>query len=181
MVLDYLSETVGPNGNIQAPGIMNQLGKPNLDPLTILIREAVQNSWDARANDNHTVEFDLSGWTLDKSQLDCLKNNLFCKRPKNHFLPLDRVLSESVDVLAVSDRKTIGLGGPTRADIYTGMGARDFVDFVRNVGQPSDKQNSGGTYGYGKAAFYRLSMAQTIVIYTRCFFNGKYQSRLIAH
>ena len=180
MSINFLSETVGPNGNIQAPGIMNQLGRPNLDPLTVLVREAVQNSWDARANDNNTVEFDLSGWTLNKKQLDCLKRNLFGKRPRSQFLPLDLVLSENVDVLAVSDRGTLGLGGPTRADIYTGKGARDFVDFVRNVGQPSDKQNSGGTYGYGKAAFYRLSMAQTIVIYTRCFVNGKYQSRLIA-
>jgi len=179
MALGLYSETVGPNGNIQALGIINQLGRPNLDPLTVLVREAVQNSWDARASDKGIVEFGLAGWTLDKKQLNYLKKNIFAKAPKSIHLPLDRVLGQNLDVLAVCDKGTVGLGGPTRADIYDGKGARDFVDFVRNVGQPSDKQLSGGTYGYGKAAFYRYSKAQTIIVYTRCFFQGKYQSRLI--
>jgi len=181
MQLDLFSESVSPNGNIQAPGIINQLGRPNLDPLTVLVREAVQNSWDARVNDNQTVDFNLSGWLLDDHQLNFLRKIIFSKRPQNSTLPLDRVLSDDVDVLAVYDRGTLGLGGPTRADIITEKnGARDFVDFLRNVGQPSDREHTGGTYGYGKAAFYLLSKAQTIIIYTRCFFKGKYQSRLIA-
>ncbi len=181
MQLELFSESVSPNGNIQAPGIINQLGRPNLDPITILVREAVQNSWDARANNNQTVNFSLSGWSLNDKQLGFLRKAIFLKRPQNHTLPLDRVLSENVDVLAIYDHGTLGLGGPTRADIITGnKEARDFVDFLRNVGQPSDREHTGGTYGYGKAAFYMLSKAQTILVYTRCFFNGRYQSRLMA-
>jgi hypothetical protein len=180
MALDMFSETVGPNGNIQAAGIMNQLGRPNLDPLTILIREAVQNSWDARNPEKNSIEFGISGWTLNKEQLKYLRNTIFNKSPNEKFLPLGWVLNNEVDVLAIHDLGTIGLGGPTRADIYTEKGPRDFVDFVRNIGQPSDKQHAGGTYGYGKAAFYKISTAQTIIIYTRCFYHGKYQNRLIA-
>lgn len=180
MALELFSEPVGPNGNIQAVGIINQLGRPTLDPLVVLVREAVQNSWDARASDKGIVEFGLIGWTLDNEQLEYLKKNIFAKIPESSYLPLGRVLSQKFDVLAIYDRGTVGLGGPTRADIYNGNDARDFVDFVRNVGQPSDKRLSGGTYGYGKAAFYRFSKAKTIIVYTRCIYQGKYQSRLIA-
>ena len=34
-------------GAIKAEGIMNQLGRPTVDRLTVLVREAAQNSWDA--------------------------------------------------------------------------------------------------------------------------------------
>ena len=71
-------------------------------------------------------------------------------------------------LLAISDRGTIGLGGPTRADVASGPGVpRDFVDFLRNVGLPPDKPMTGGTYGYGKAAAYIASRARTIVVHTR--------------
>ncbi len=84
MQLELFSESVSPNGNIQAPGIINQLGRPNLDPITILVREAVQNSWDARANNNQTVNFSLSGWSLNDKQLGFLRKAIFLKRPQNH-------------------------------------------------------------------------------------------------
>ena len=45
---------------------------------------------------------------------------------------------------------------------------RDFVDFVRNIGQPPDKDFGGGSFGYGKAAFYIASAARTILIDTLC-------------
>ena len=45
---------------------------------------------------------------------------------------------------------------------------RDFVDFVRNIGQPPDKDLGGGSFGYGKAAFYIASRARTILVDTLC-------------
>lgn len=42
------SQTFPPEGASAAEGIRNQLGRPELDLLTILVRESAQNSWDAR-------------------------------------------------------------------------------------------------------------------------------------
>ena len=173
------SEPYSPTGNVTSEGVLNQLGRPKLDIFTVLVREAVQNSWDARASTDGSIRFGISVWTIDKKQREGLRL-FFQDVPPG--LYLDQVLDEDQDVLLLSiyDRGTVGLGGPTRADQGVGSDqAYDFVDFLRNVGQPPDKKLSGGTYGYGKAAFYRASRAHTILVHTRCMWLGRMQSRFI--
>ena len=46
--LDLYSEPFSPNGNVTSEGVLNQLGRPDLDIHSLLVRETVQNSWDAR-------------------------------------------------------------------------------------------------------------------------------------
>jgi len=177
------SETVSPTGNIASQGIINQLGRPSLDLLAILIREAVQNSWDARISDKEPVRFSIDGYRLSNKQHKFLRDIVFSNCPPITSLSLEENLNSGrpITVLSISDRGTIGLGGPTRADIPTGEGEpRDFVDFLRNIGQPPEKTLSGGTYGYGKAAYYRASEVRTIYVYTRCMSKGNVESRFIA-
>lgn len=176
------SEQVTPTGNVTSKGIINQLGRPSLDLLAVLVRETVQNSWDARASDQEPVHFSIDGWMLQQVQMNFLKETIFAERPPSASLPLADTLfsDEPVCVLAISDRGTKGLGGPTRADIVTDSEEpRDFVDFLHNIGQPPDKQLAGGTYGYGKAALYRASRARTICIYTRCQVKNGQETRFI--
>lgn len=180
MKLSLFSEMVHPHGNIMAPGVLNQLGRPDMDGLTVLIREAVQNSWDAREIDKTNVFFGVVAWKLDEKQRSFLWDNVFPKIPEN--LPLtDYRNYEKLYVLGIFDRGTTGLGGPTRADApFRKEEHRDFVDFVRNVGQPPDKVLSGGTFGYGKAAFFRSSNVKTICVHSRTRYEGKFESRFIA-
>ena len=82
-------------------------------------------------------------------------------------LPLGAELGgAALQILYFADFGTSGLGGPTRAD-RPGL-ERDFVDFVRNIGQPPDRDLGGGSFGYGKAAFYLVSRARTILVDTLC-------------
>lgn len=183
MALFLYSEKVAPTGNVTSKGIINQLGRPSLDLLAVLVRETVQNSWDARAEGLGSIHFRIDGWTLDNDQQKILSEGIFGNIPPDEYLPLSKSLfgKKSVNVLAISDRGTKGLGGPTRADVITDSNvSRDFVDFLRNVGQPPDKQLAGGTYGYGKAALYRASHARTICIYTRCETHNRLETRFIA-
>lgn len=183
MALFLDSEKVAPTGNVTSTGIINQLGRPSLDLLAVLVREAVQNSWDARSSTSGPVYFGLHGWTLTAEQHRVLKEGVFKNTPPNKHLPLGDLLNneKQINVLAVSDRGTKGLGGPTRADTVTqGDEPRDFVGFLRNVGQPPDKQFAGGTYGYGKAALYRASRARTICVYTRCQAKNGFETRFMA-
>jgi hypothetical protein len=177
------SEKVAPTGNVTSSGIINQLGRPSLDLLAVLVREVVQNSWDARSSAFGPVYFGMDGWTLNTDQHRILREGVFGKTPPNEHLSLAEILSSQkpINVLAISDRGTNGLGGPTRADIITRSDdPRDFVDFFRNVGQPPDKQLAGGTYGYGKAALYRASRAKTICVYTRCETRNGLETRFMA-
>ncbi|MEB2527400.1 hypothetical protein [Kocuria rosea] len=175
------SQSFPPEGASAAEGIRNQLGRPELDMLTILVREAAQNSWDARTSDTEPVQFDISLRDIGPAQLPAWRAALQPHiPPDSDGFPLRARLRDSaLRVLEVSDRGTKGLGGPTRADAVT-EGPRDFVTFVRNIGEPRDRHLGGGTYGFGKGIFYLLSMVGTVLIHTRAHnAEGELETRLI--
>lgn len=185
--LDIYSEPFSATGNITSEGLRNQLGRPRLDRLALLMREAVQNAWDAKANDSKQVVFGVELRTFTLKQHKLLADSIFAHRPPTAncgegSLALAETLERTdLRVLTLFDRGTTGLGGPTRADhVENDDEPRDFVDFFRNVGQPPDKQRGGGTFGYGKTALYLASEAHTILVHTRCMTNGATQDRFMA-
>lgn len=175
----WYSEPYPPGGAVSGEGVRNQLGRPQLSLFDVLAREAIQNSWDARL-DSNTVRFSVAGWECNEEQQRQIVRLLGTDAPTKG-LPLAESLErEPLRLLAVSDRGTTGLGGPTRADIeIPEQGAHDFVAFIRNVGEPRDKELGAGTYGFGKTIFYLVSRARTVVAYTRCRVASSYESRLI--
>jgi hypothetical protein len=181
--LELQSEQYSALGNLASEGVQNQLGRPKLDPLTVLIRESVQNSWDAHDPTHPHIRYEIDLSRATKEQLDALSGSVFSEVPEN--MEISRRLREAgsggppLNLLILSDRLTSGLGGPTRADVLTEEEgeSHDFVDFLRNIGQPPDKPLGGGTYGYGKAALYAVSRHHTILVYTRCRHRGRSERR----
>nr|BFE83846.1 hypothetical protein GCM10020093_064470 [Planobispora longispora] len=151
-----------------------------MDLLTILVRESAQNSWDARLPDRtEPVDYAIDMWAVSPARAAAWRDLLSQDAPLNDHLPLRQSLSRpTIRVMAVSDRGTSGLGGPTRADEAVAKG-HDFVSFVRNVGEPRDTELGGGTYGFGKGIFYLISEVGTILLHTRCRVDGGYETRLM--
>ena len=180
--LDLESEAVRPTGNIVSEGVLNQLGRPRMDRLTVLLREAGQNSLDAAAPDRATVDVGVSLRSMTGAELSFLRSNVFPSIPPYLSLGplLYQALPEGMTILTIADRGTTGLGGPTRADSMDESQGRDFVDFLRNVGQPPGRTHAGGTYGYGKASFFLASGAHTILVHSRCLYGGVIESRFMA-
>ena len=190
MAVKLHSEAFGAMGNVVSEGIWNQLGRPELDRLALLLRESVQNSWDARASDS--IDYALETFTLVGPQRDAYREFFRESPPPDAYRTVSAVAEDIINIdtwlessqprlLIVSDRGTRGLDGPTRADQPTIQGEeRNFVDFLRNVGQPPTKDHGGGTFGYGKAAFYLASETRTIVVHTRCEHRGELEERLTA-
>jgi hypothetical protein len=175
----WYSEPFPPGGGLAARGILNQLGRPNMPWFEVLAREAIQNSWDARTGDS-TVEFSIDGWTCTPDQQLAIRRLIEDGIPVNGLPLADSLLREPLNLLVVTDIGTTGLGGPTRADIEASTPEpRDFVAFVRNVGEPRDKKLGAGTFGFGKSIFYLVSRAKTAMVYTRCRIVSGYQSRFI--
>ncbi|MGW6152532.1 hypothetical protein ACWFRM_05290 [Streptomyces sp. NPDC055144] len=178
----WLSQPYPPEGASAAEGIRNQLGRPELDLLTILVRESAQNSWDARiVPPAGPVEYGIDMWTVGPAHAGAWRELLLDGAPSRaETFPLRETLGRGpVRVLAVSDRGTRGLGGPTRADDAVGPD-RDFVSFIRNIGEPRDTALGGGTYGFGKGIFYLLSRAGTVLVHSRSrTTSGGYETRLI--
>lgn len=171
------SEQIAATGGLVAEGALKQLGRPDIEPLEILIREAVQNCWDARRETSSTVRVDIGRRRLDEQVTQTLSRTLLPDPPPK--IPLGRELRANPRLLYFADYGTSGLGGPTRADRVGDRETRDFVDFVRNVGQPRDKTLGGGSYGYGKAVFFTASRARTIIVDTLCETHAGPERRLI--
>jgi hypothetical protein len=169
-------------GASKGEGIRKSLGVPELDPLTILVREAAQNGWDAGLDKGRTpVSFDMSLLRTDGARRAAWERVLRADAPSADHLPLlDRLGDEELHILMVSDRGTRGLGGPTRADQGIDGENHDYVSFVFNVGDPPDQHLGGGTYGFGKAAFFSSSAAWSILVHTRCrTATGALESRMV--
>lgn len=179
--LDLQEEEYAATGGIGGEGVRKALGRPEMGVLTLVAREALQNSWDARVSPQGLVKFMIQGWTLKKSELRAARELVFDELPEG--LPLKHVLArDTVDVLCISDRGTRGLVGPTRADrLDINDPNRNFVAFIRDVGRAASAQIDGGTYGYGKASFYQASRAGTICVFTRIKDErGRTEDRFIA-
>ncbi|THC47492.1 hypothetical protein [Streptomyces sp. A1499] len=176
----WYSQPYPPEGAGAAEGIRNQLGRPELDLLTILVREAAQNSWDARdPRQGGPVRFGIDLGYVGPAHTDAWRRLLSNNAPSNEHLGLRKVLRSGIRIMTVSDRGTHGLGGPTRAHQISG-GRQDFIAFVRNVGEPRNTELGGGTYGFGKAIFYLLSGLGTVLVHTRCRNDrGELETRLM--
>lgn len=169
-VLDWYAESFSPVGNITSEGVQRQLGRYELDSLAVLVRETVQNSWDAHLADN-TPSYTLRGWILSDAQRATLRGALHGNPNGLNLNLIDR--NTPVAALAIADRGTSGLMGPVRADEVTpDSQERDFVDFLLNIGQNRNTDFGGGTYGYGKSILYRLSQVGTILVHTHTTLNG---------
>ena len=180
--LDLQCETFSPLGNISGRGIQKILGTPNLDRLRLVIRETVQNTWDARLRDGEAPRYCAGIRSLDTAQRELLLGSLLADIPpsgdtRRRISDLHK--RERIHVLEISDYGTSGLGGPVRANMIESEGeVRDFVDFFRNVGSPRDINHGGGTYGYGKSSLYLMSRCRTIFAYSRTHIAQKPVSRI---
>jgi hypothetical protein len=114
----------------------------------VLVREAIQNCWDARRETRSAIRVEIGRTTLDETNARLIAEEVLPDPPPA--LPLADELRPGARILHIADFGTSGLGGPTRADRVSEGQNRDFVDFVRNIGQPPDKAFGGGSFGYGR-------------------------------
>jgi hypothetical protein len=174
----WWSQPVAAEGSIASEGIRRQLGKPHLDPLTVLIRETAQNSCDAALPGNGDVEFAVRLHQLSGNRLKAWSEFLL-PEPVASNLDLSGRMARGPLIMTIADRGTTGLGGPLRADESALSGERpDFVNFIRNVGEPK-AVGGGGSYGFGKGILYTVSRCHLIVADSVCVFRGRRQRRLI--
>ena len=176
------SEPNPPSGTITAEGLLNTMGRPKLSATEMLIRESLQNSWDAGRIEGAQPHYAIRLFTPSPEQMEAYRH-FFTDRPTGETCPvrggLDHFFSsESPVLMEISDRGTVGLGGPTRAD---GDDAGDFANFLRNIGKPRDVEQGGGTYGFGKSSFYLMSGPQLLIVDTLTKVGDREQRRLLAH
>lgn len=180
-------------GEDQGPG--DALGQNfKGEPYAALVRESIQNSLDVPIENGQPVKVVYSFGEIDSDNLKGffgLKDHIkgcvdfwnakqdivdMYQRKLNYF---EDGLFQSMPYLKVSDYNTLGM------DYEFGNNNCPFYAFVR-ASKISVKggRYQGGTYGFGKAAYFQLSPINTLFVSTRTpdgkvFFEGK--SALCTH
>lgn len=188
-----LDDLVARSERIHQSGGRIEGGSPlagHLSIASLLVRESIQNSWDARDDDRDgPVRFEIDGWDLDADRLDALRSllpvgDLRGFRPTGDeattgVLHPARVLERpAIRTLVISDRNTVGLCGPSESGrkwdgIRHGRPLprpqQRFANFVRNQGRASKNigEGDGGSYGIGKSSLWLASECGTILVHTR--------------
>lgn len=187
-------------GTINASGATNTLkGVDGLSDTEVLLREAVQNSYDARDEDviinlqtkkkekvKKILHFNIRAFCFSQDNINFI-NEVFDSENKNGYFAKNvkkDITLRNINI-EISDLNTKGLiGYPGVTDLKEGQNFADFVYYTGND-KPVDSVD-GGANGFGKAAYYLYSNARTLFIYTRIKNTNiktglvTYQSRLIA-
>lgn len=171
-----------PDGDVYSHAFTRPMKNQPLPRWDKFTREALQNSWDARASEYTTasIKFRADYLSLTSSQVSCLRENVLGGNFDGIPDLQEHLFADRLGMLVISDRGTNGLRGPTSAAVSAGE-HKDFTAFVRNFGRSDTKKLRGGTFGVGKAVFFVASEVSTILVYTRTHDeNGNPSSRFIA-
>lgn len=162
-------QEVGPNN------AMEQNFKSH--PYASLVRESIQNSLDAVLDKSQPVRVHFSFNEMKGHEypeffkiqghiqgcLDYYPNNPNAKAAYEPMLRLfeDNIYHEHLGYIRVSDYNTKGM------EYVEGKTDSPFYAFVRSAGvSAKDDTTAGGSFGFGKAAYYLLSPINTIIVST---------------
>ncbi|MDZ8275710.1 hypothetical protein R2Q81_07070 [Microbacterium aquimaris] len=182
MRLELYSEKVPPTGMIDGDATRRAIGKPNLGFWEVFLRESLQNSWDARLEEDGSIDFAIDAAHLSAESIATLREVVFADALPSPANALGELLgSRDVNALIIRDGGTRGLSGPAPADQAVPKDVRtDFRNFVFDIGRDPRRQLGGGTYGFGKGVLYDASSVRTCLVYTRTELDGELVDRFIA-
>lgn len=164
MKLVQFNPKSGPNV-IGSHGQMSLLKDGNdINRLTVMLREAVQNSWDARLSDEKGVGFSLRAYKLDDDNLSALNSMI---GNTDYGWNLYKAIRNRERTYEITDTETCGLSGPVGFGNRKGDSQERYLKFVYEVGNSQQKSGAGGSFGYGKTSLYRLSETGTCAVYTK--------------
>jgi len=146
-----------------------------------LVRESIQNSLDAVYDKNKpvVVSFNLGKlrsnsypnfFDLRKNIKGCLEYYNGNKNADSLYTPMEKFLTDAcnLEYIKVSDYNTVGMNYiKDRTD-------NPFYAFVRAAGVSNKSDTTaGGSYGFGKAAYFYLSAVRSLIVSTKTK-EGKY-------
>jgi hypothetical protein len=171
--MSWLFERYSPMGGASASAYRNTLAGAGVPPTEVFVREVLQNSVDAALSDAAPIRVVFRSENLDGPRLEALRNALELHSGSPVLtragLLADRasgdVLRQGVRVLFVEDFETRGLGG---TDAPTQPSDEDnYRRLCLELGVTGQGAARGGTFGYGKAAYWAVSELWTVIFYSR--------------
>lgn len=167
-------------GGTTTRAVSKTLDSTDLSPSSILLRESVQNSYDAKLNNKQPLEFYLNGYKLPKANIEKIQKLIGRDGINKSGQALMQRLYASSYNLEIADRNSTGLTGKSGFQDNTSNQEEKFHHFIYMTGNDDKKaDSSGGSFGYGKASLYKYSNLRTIAVYSRVEINGVFETRFI--
>lgn len=168
------------HGDVSGRGLGRLMGATKLTAVELLVRETIQNTWDARLPEGRP-EYGIDARFLRGSRLNALREQVFEDLPAEIALR-DSLRRDNVAGIEIYDRGTTGLDGPLDPSSTDVDSARsNFVKLVFDIGSTkATGSGSGGTYGFGKTAAFTAGVSGSVVYWTACrTADGEIEHRLI--
>lgn len=152
--------------------------------LDVLVREAIQNSYDQRTSDSADrapiIEFRLK--ELADNERAYLFDTVFGDAPQELFPGIARARNIGrTTCLFITDVNTAGLSGTTNPLDHANKESSNFYRFFWPSKRPaSANDGEGGTYGVGRHILHAMSEAETLLVYSRFLReNGQISERFM--
>ena len=167
-------------GGSTTAAVTRTISNTSLSRTDVFLREAVQNSYDAKLDNKKPLKVALNCYKFNKEQWDKIEHLLIASGAIGTVL--GRKINSTFYNLEITDRNSTGLIGYPgfQENIKEGIEEK-FHHFVYMTGNDeiNKAKDTGGSFGFGKAALYKYSNLRTIVIYSRIQSNGVFQTRFI--
>lgn len=154
----------------------------NLTRVQVLVRETLQNSWDAADLDDWVPAYGVHVHRPSGAARRALTDRVFAELPPSLEILAKSLEDPNMHVMEIYDRGTTGLNGPVRAgEAALPYEPNNFNSFVFDIGTTKSDGLSGGTFGFGKTATFEVSHAHSVVYWSVCATpSGDLEHRLIA-
>jgi len=127
-----------------------------------LVREVIQNSLDARRDDQTKVKVCFTFGNVEKSEVEQYLLGLIDHLRACDLLPQEYTSSDFLRFLTIEDFGTTGLDGPTgEKGPRPEKGRSNFFDFWWREGISGKKKTRAGRWGLGKTTFHIVSKLRT--------------------
>lgn len=142
--------------------------------LDLLVREAVQNSLDAKGIGKTFVKVDISikkFFSVDLNKhLEGITDKLNARFP---------ITQGKYKSIVIRDFNTVGLTGPVKYDEVKGQNFGNCLKLIYEISKPQTNEGAGGSWGLGKTIYFRVGIG-LVLYYSRIKVDGKYKSRMAA-
>lgn len=154
-------------GGVVTKAITKALGTTTKSLTDVFLREAVQNSYDAKVENNKPLEIYLNCYQFKPQQAEYLSSIL--KASGIYGATLAKDINSDFYNVEIADRNSKGLTGKAGFNEGDSTDVEErFHHFIYMTGNDDIKSNiAGGSYGFGKAALYKFSKLRLIAVYTK--------------
>lgn len=158
--------------SMSGSSVLSSIQNNSMSTIDLMIRESLQNSLDAGIDNIGIYRSVDVNYTIGKFTKTNLTNEL-----EGISVDLKNKIKETeCSFISIEDKNTVGLNGKIKySDAKEKYG--NFRKLVYEIAKPQTKEDSGGSWGYGKTVYFRVGIG-LVVFYTRFKENGEYVERL---